>query len=569
MLAAAPRPTEPRLLDEAVRRVRDAAPDWARATLAERLEVARGMLEGVLRVAPRLVAAACEAKGADPDSPAGGELALSGPWVTARILRQTIRSLESLLRNGSTPVGPLGETADGRLSVRVAPAGLVDAVLFPLVRAEVHLEEGVDEAALHESRARFHRAPDHDGRVCLVLGAGNIDAIPPTDCALKLFNEGKACVLKVNPVNAYLGPLLEDAFQDAVGRGLLAVVQGGAEEGAYLARHPGVDEIHVTGSEETHDRIVWGPPGPERERRKASGERVNAKEITSELGSVSPVLVVPGPWDGFTLRFQAETVAAGVTFNSAFNCNAARILLLPRGWRHRDAFLAALQHHLALAPARRAWYPGAAERWRALVEGRREVFRTGGSRDGDGTLPWTIVTGLDPDSDDPAFRRESFCSVLAVVELGSADPEEYLATAVAFANERLWGTLSAYLLAHPRTLGDARLGPAVDRAVRALRYGAVSVNTWGAYAFGLGTTPWGAFPGAPLSDIQSGRGFVHNTLMLERIEKTVVRHPAWTFPKPVYFPSHRTSPVVARRLLRLESGRISALPGVVAAAARG
>jgi len=34
------------------------------------------------------------------------------------------------------------------------------------------------------------------------------------------------------------------------------------------AYHAGVDEIHITGSDKTHDLIVWGPPGPAREERK-------------------------------------------------------------------------------------------------------------------------------------------------------------------------------------------------------------------------------------------------------------------------------------------------------------
>ena len=58
------------------------------------------------------------------------------------------------------------------------------------------------------------------------------------DVLTKMFNEGKACILKMNPVNAYLGPYLEEAFADAIRQDFLAVVYGDAEEGAYLANHP-------------------------------------------------------------------------------------------------------------------------------------------------------------------------------------------------------------------------------------------------------------------------------------------------------------------------------------------
>ena len=40
------------------------------------------------------------------------------------------------------------------------------------------------------------------------------------DVLTKMFNEGKVCILKMNPVNAYLGPFLEEAFADADPAGL-------------------------------------------------------------------------------------------------------------------------------------------------------------------------------------------------------------------------------------------------------------------------------------------------------------------------------------------------------------
>ncbi len=568
MPAAVPTPTDPRQLEAALARLREGAPRWARAPLPERIALARAMMAGTHRTAERAAAAACAAKGLPLDGPASGEEWLSGPYVTARFLRQLIRSMKLLERNGNPPVGPLDETVDGRLSVRVFPAGPRDRLLFMGVTAEVHLQEGVDEAELHRSRARFHKRPDHAGKVCLVLGAGNINSIPSTDVAYKLFNEGKVCLLKLNPVNAYLGPILEEAFAEAIARGVLAVVQGGAAEGAWLAQHPAVDEVHVTGSDRTHDAIVWGPPGPERAERMARNRPLLTKEITSELGGVSPVLVVPGPWDAASLRAQAESVAGGVIHNASFDCNSAKLLVLPRGWAQRDAFLAAVEHYLGVAPLRRAWYPGALERYRALTEGRAEVRRIG-QPGADDVLPWTMICGLDPASDDPAFRTEPFCPLLWETSIASNDPLDYLDQAVAFANDRVWGTLSVNLCVHPRTLADPRLGRAVEEAIRKLRFGTVAVNVWSAYGFGFGTTPWGAYPGATLTDVQSGRGFVHNTLMLEHLEKAVIRHPVRALAKPPYFPSHRSAHRLGRRLVDLEARGWSALPGVLAAGLAG
>ncbi len=564
--AASLAPTGPRELDAAVARVAEAAPRWARASLEERIEVARAMLAGMDRQAERAARVACAAKSIPFDSPAAGDEWLA-VYVTVRILRQLVDALRAIARTGTTPLGPLGETLDGRVTAKVFPPNLLDALLFSRTRADVHFVEGVRPRDVEERRARFHRAPGHAGRVCLVLGAGNFNAIPPTDVATKLFNEGKVCVLKMNPVNAYLGPVLEDAFAEAIRRGLLAVVYGGADVGEALVRHAGVDEVHITGSNATHDRIVWGPPGPEREARLARGEPLLRKEITSELGDVSPVLVVPGPWDARALAFQAESVAGMVTVNASFNCLSLQAMVLPAGWRHRDAFLGAMERAMNATPARAAWYPGAAERYHRLTDGRPGL-RRGAARPG--ALPWTIVPGVDAGADDPLWRTEAFCALVAETSVGSEDPVEYLERAVDFANDRLRGTLSANVVVHPRTLADPGVRAAFERALRRLRYGTVAVNTWTGYGFGFGTTPWGGFPGRPLSDVRSGRGFVHNTLMLEGVEKTVIRHPVSHPVKALYFPTHRTVQRLVPHLVAVEARRRwRSLAAVVPAALRG
>jgi aldehyde dehydrogenase (NAD(P)+) len=563
-----PRPTERPRLDEAVSRVRERAGEWARLSLRERIALARSLRDGVARVAERSVAAACAAKGIPAGSPLAGEEWLGGPYVALRLLAQLIRSLESLERTGTTPAPRPGRTADGRLSLRVFPGDHLDSMLFMGASGEVVMEEGVDEAELDATRAPFYRRPGHQGRVCLVLGAGNVNAIPAADVLTKMFNEGKACVLKLNPVNAYLGPFIEDAFAAAVARGFLAVVYGGAEEGAFLAGHPAIDEVHVTGSDRTHDLLVWGPPGSERAERMARGAPLLQKEVTSELGNVTPVILVPGPYTGRQLAWQADNVAGMVTHNASFNCIAGKMLVTPRGWPDREPFLDLVMRQMALLPARKAWYPGAPDRWRSLTAGRERMRTQGG---GEGTLPWTLLEGLDAeDRAEKAFSMEPFCSILSEVPLGSPDPLEFLDRAVEFCNRRLWGTLAAVLVVHPATLADPATGSAVERAIARLRYGTVAVNLWPGLGFAIGNTPWGAAPGSPLTDIQSGRGWVHNTLMLERVEKVVLRHPVTSPVKLPWFPSHRTGDALGRRLTRLTAtGNLLHLPGVVAAALRG
>ena len=567
--AAAPHPTAQRQLDEAVARLREAAPGYARLPIPERIALARSMQAGYLRVADQIVQAGCAAKGLPAGTPAEAEERATGPWAVVRHLRLVAESLASIQRTGNTPIGKLSRTEDDRLAVRVFPASAVDGVLFSGITVDVRMQAGIGEAELHASRAGFYRDRPHDGRTVLILGAGNLPGIPVMDAISKLFNEGKVCLLKMSPVNAYLGPLLEKAFAEAIRRSLLAIAYGGAEEGSYLAHHAGIDEIHLTGSDRTYDALMWGPPGPEQDARKARNAPLLSKPVTAELGNVSPVLVVPGPYSDRELAFQAEGIAGAVAHNASFNCNSPKMLVTPTAWRTRSALLNAIERVLSETPVRRAYYPGAEERWRRLVEGRDEI-RTLGTA-GPGQLPWTLLPRLDAtDLREPAFRTEPFCSILSEVEVGSDDPVEFLERGVDFVNNRLWGTLTADLVVHPTSLKDPRVAQALEAAIARLRYGVVAVNTWSGYAFVYGTPPWGAYPGSNPWDIQSGTGWVHNTPMLEGIEKAVLRHPLTIVPKPTTFRSHRTAHVVLRRLTRLEErGSWASVPGVVAAAMRG
>src|SRR3954467_9805834 len=388
-----PAPTGQSQLEAAVTRLRENARKFTRLSLDDRAQLARSMQAGYLRIARPSVEAACAAKGIPLGSPMEGEEWTLGPWFVVRQLRLLAQSLRSLEKTGNTRVGRLGRTADQRLSVQVFPAGPIDGLLFHDVRVDVHLHPGVTASEMENSRARFYKKPDHDGRVVLVLGAGNVNGIPSMDLLSKMFNEGKTCILKMNPVNAYLGPFLESAFAEAIAQGFLDIVYGGVDEGAYLAHHEGVDEVHLTGSDRTFENIVWGPDGPDREGRKAQGRPMLHKPVTAELGNVSPVIVVPAVYSEKQLLYQAEDVAAGLTCNASFDCNANKVLILSKGWPQREAFLAGVEGALSRAAARRAYYPGAQDRYRSYTKDRATLRRFG-SETGE-VLPWTIVRDVD------------------------------------------------------------------------------------------------------------------------------------------------------------------------------
>lgn len=560
-------PSSQQQMDAAIARLREGAGRFAGLTLDQRVALATSMQQGYLREALAMVQAGCAAKGIAMDTPLEAEEWATGPWGVVRQLRLLRESLLAIKAHGNTRIGPARRTAEGNLAVRVFPHNAIDNMLFKDVTVDVHMQPGVTPERLETERARFYKQPDHSGRVALVLGAGNIAAIGIMDVLTKMFNEGKVCLLKMNPVNAYQGPYVERAFAAAIQAGYFAVVYGGEMEGRYLTYHAGIDEIHLTGSDRTHDAIVWGPAGPQREERMRRHDPLLKKPITSELGNISPVIVVPGPYSADELRFQAQAVASAMTMNASFLCNSAKMLVTPKGWN--VDFMQQVQEVCAGIEPRHAYYPGAASRWRDLVAGR-QLVKHRGEPQGE-ALPWTFIRGLQADAvHERLFREEPFCSILSEVQLGSPDPLRFLEEAVDFVNQRLWGTLCATLIVHPRLIRDPRTAAAVERAIARLRYGTVAVNTFPGLSFVFASAPWGAYPGAAPDDIQSGTGFVHNTAMLEGIEKAVIRAPLKVFPKPAFLPGHKTAHMVTKRIVAMEENASWArLPGIIWAAMRG
>ncbi len=347
------------------------------------------------------------------------------------------------------------------------------------------------------------------------------------------------------------------------------MVYGGAAEGAYLCNHAGIDEIHITGSDKTFEAIVFGP-GSEGAARKAEHQPLLTKRVTAELGNVSPVIVVPGPWSDSDIAYHAEHLVTMLTNNAGFNCNATRVIIQHSAWAQRDQLLREVRHVLSRVPPRAAYYPGAQERQQSFVAAHPDAEQFGTAARGQ--LPWTLVTGVDPRSeDDVCFTTEAFCGLFAETNIDGAGVAEYLDRAVAFANEHLWGTLNATFLVHPASLKDPAAAAAVDRAITNLRYGTVAVNCWAAAGYTLCTSTWGAFPGHDIYDIQSGTGVVHNTLMFDRPQKTVIRAPFRIMPVPPWFVTHgNTARKLFPKLTMLEaSPSLWKIPGIMWTALQG
>ncbi|HET9956455.1 MAG TPA: aldehyde dehydrogenase family protein [Polyangiaceae bacterium] len=490
-------------------------------------------------LAQRMVDVANREKRVPAAETAAGEEWFSGPVISLRALRLFEAALLDVSTHGVPRISEDRVVRHaGRTRVLLTPNDAYESVLYRGWRSWVELDSEASKRDLRDSLATFYRQPAAPGRLVLVLGAGNVASIPVLDVLYHSFVEGSVCLLKMSPVNAYLGPLLEAAFEPMVTRGYLEFVYGDGELGSHLTRELRVDAIHITGSLQTHDTVVWGPPGPVRARQRELGEPLTKKRITSELGNVGPVFVAPAEYSDAELTRAAENIAGMLVHNASYNCNAARVLVTARGFVQREELLRRIAAVLERTPTRVAYYPGARSRHEELLTrlAGAEVQRVG-TADKE-RLPWTLVKSLSPDEECPLFEAEAFCPILGEVVLEADDAADFLPLAPEFANERLFGTLNAMWLVPSSLERDPTLFHALDEGIRALRYGTVSVNIWPAVGYGMGLTPWGGFPGATLEDPQSGIGTGHNAALLDHTEKVILEGPLLGFPKPFWCPGH-------------------------------
>jgi aldehyde dehydrogenase (NAD(P)+) len=523
----------PRALDTALIELRSGAEAWAVLPVREKADLLRDLRAAIAALAPQWVAEASRAKGI-AGTPIEGEEWISGPWAVLYALNRYVITLEEIARCGrpQVPAHRIQLRQSGQIVVHVFPTTIYERLLFCGLSADVWMDPALTPQDFTDSLATWYQSERREPRVALVLGAGNIASIGPLDVLYKLVAEGAVCMLKMSPVNEYLGPILDRALAPLVERGFLRIAYGGADVGIYLCSHPNVDEIHVTGSGQTHDAIVF--------------EHGIRKPITSELGNVSPTIVVPGRWSDRAVQFQAESIVTQKLHNAGFNCIAAQVLVLPEEWGRTPALIAAIERVMRTAADRPAYYPGAVERVTRLTSRPGGVERFGKS--GEGFAPRSLVH-VKPSPGERLFSDEAFGSVLGVLQLPGST-ETFLGSAVEFANEQLHGTLGANIIVDPLTLRTK--ATAVDAAIAALRYGCIGVNAWTGAGYFITETPWGAFPGHTTEHIQSGIGVVHNSRLFSRSQKSVVYAPFIPFPKPPWFVTNRSADSIGKALCDFE-----------------
>ena len=535
---------------------------WAQTTVAARIAILARIRDGVNLVAQDWAETAARKKGLAVDAPLAGEEWLAGPYAVITYCNALMETLSKIAGNKHLDGLPMRELPDGQLAVEVMPHSIWDRLLLNGVRAEVWMEPDVTRANLAQHTAAAYTHPAV-GKVALVLGAGNIAAIAPLDCLHKLFVANEVVLLKMSPVNDYLAEFLNSSMAALIEPGFLRIVSGDASAGQYLASHPLVETIHITGSAAAHDAIVWGTRD-EAAANKVAGTPKNKRPITSELGGVSPTIVVPGPWSRADIAFQAENVATQKLHNAGFNCIACQVLVLSATWGQKAAFLETLEATLAASAPRPIYYPGARARLAEFQEAIAGQAITDRARAQFESANQCGIFPFQAGANYMAETFEVFAPALAVTELSLPDEESFLIDAIRYANQNLAGTLGANILIHPKTLrkiGRRRF----DEIIADLRYGAISINSWSGLGFLLPHASWGAFPGNTLDNVQSGIGVVHNAMLFDRPQRTVVEAPFTPFPRnllslrftllprPPWFITNRRANVLGRLLTRFQA----------------
>lgn len=547
---------------------------WSALTVGQRVTLLRGVRRTVAANARTWARTAVRSKQLSDDHPLRGEEWLSGPYATLGALDAYIETLDRIA-SGRNPLDGItvDRTASGQTRVHAFPLEGIDKVLLSGFTGQVWLTPGVTPGDARARAGLAQRSPQPgDGGIGLVLGAGNITSIPVLDVLYELLAHDRVVLLKVNPTQDALVPVFERALAPLIAPGFLRIVRGGADVGAYLTAHDAFAHVHITGSAPTFDAIVWGT-GAQGKRRKRENRPRLKKPITAELGGVSPIIVVPGEWSDEDLRFQAEHVATMRLQNSGHNCIAGQVVILSSDWAQKDQFLIELRRAYAIAPERPIWYPRSDERMAQAAESYPDAL----------VLADRLLVEIGEGDDATALEQtEYFAPVLGVEQLPGTG-QAFLDAAVAHANEKLQGTLGANVLIDPAT--EASLGAGFERAITALRYGSIAINTWTAFGFITPTVTWGAFPGNSIADVGSGLGVVHNALLLADVERSVVRGPFRPFPrsasivrdggrftilpKPPWFASARTAAEVSEGLTRFRAqGGVLALLRTLARAMR-
>jgi len=181
------------------------------------------------------------------------------------------------------------------------------------------------------------------GRVTLVLGAGNqpfLSAVDAIDC---LIYKQRPVLIKHHPLRPYLMELYSMIFEPLIRRGYLRqILDENIQKTTEILSNLNVGHVHMTGSLVT-DKAVRETLS---KSRPLMSEAKIADMVTSELGCVTPVIMMPAKYTEKELRHAVATILEMKMVNGGCNCLSANALVLSKQWEQKEEFRRLLIHEI-------------------------------------------------------------------------------------------------------------------------------------------------------------------------------------------------------------------------------
>ncbi len=439
-------------------------------------------------------------------TPAEGEEWLGGPFASVLATQYYIKSL---INDDDLVEGNFNNSEN---SYKVFPNNFIERITFPFINAKVYFNKSMSFEDINKFRG-FSKRYDIEPSITLILGAGNFSSIPYLDVLYHLITRRSVILLKLNPVNEYLKPVFEKVFKNFIERGYIIVTNGNINESKYMATHPGINHIHLTGSDKTYEDIVYGRELTGNERSIKTLSKINPKPITSELGNVTPIIIHPGKWSTSDIKYQARKIVTGKLNNNGFNCIAAQVVVLPDGWGHTETLIKYVKYYMNKAKDRKAYYPDSIERLTKL-EKDKSYERVNSLSCTTPHLTREIKAYNKYELD------EVWSSTIYFRKIAYSNAEDYVKNSIDYCNNELWGNLgvSVIIKNHNNKFNKHITNSYIEN----LKYGTIAINEWAAIGYIIPQLPWGGFPGNKDNDIQSGQSVVHNSMLFESPLKGIV-----------------------------------------------
>ena len=477
------------------------------------------------------------------DLPAEGEEWLGGPFASTIALQYYIEFLDG--DNDS-----IRKESVQNNKINVFPNKNIEKILFPFITADVHFNKNMSIDDILNSRGFGNRLGFKKG-ITLILGAGNVSSIPLLDTIYDMVVNRHCVLLKLNPVNEYLKPVFEKVFENFIARGFMIITTGNVEISKYMTSHSGITNMHLTGSDKTYENIVYGSVLDESDIGKKTLTKNNKKPFSTELGNVTPFIIHPGNWTASEIKYQARKIVTAKLNNNGFNCIAAQVIVLPKGWKYSEKLVTAIKKQLSIEKDRLAYYPDSLKNLNNLTL-QKDVKQV----NDESCLTPHLTKDLD--INDHYENNEVWSSALFFKYIDYEEELDFASKAINYVNNEVWGNLGVAVLI--KNHASKKNKNILNNYVQDLKYGTVAINEWPALGFIIPTMPWGGYPGNKDTDIQSGQGYVHNAFFFESPLKGVLYSKfKLPFIDPVWFTSNKKGRKVFKYLTyyQIENSKIN------------